>query len=178
VRLQDAKGLAHLACLLREPRREFHVLDLLAMTDGVPSEGSSLVKLETRALQFHPATEFSDARALPDRQARTVYQQRLQDLREELTEAERFNDAGRISTLHGEIDFLTTELAAAYGTAAHTRKRNGDTEKVRKTITHRIRTVLTKIKKAHPGLWRHLYASLKTGTFCSYNPEKPTDWDL
>jgi tetratricopeptide (TPR) repeat protein len=178
VRLQDAKGLAHLACLLREPQREFHVLDLLAMTDGLPSEGSDTGKHETQVLQLHPTTEFSDARALPDRQAITVYQQRVQDLREELTEAERFNDSGRISSLRSEIDYLTTELAAAYGTATHTRKRNDDTEKVRKTITHRIRTVLTKIKKVHPSLWRHLYASLKTGTFCSYTPEKPTDWDL
>ena len=107
-----------------------------------------------------------------------MYQQRLRDLREELTEAERFNDSGRASALRSEIDFLTTELAAAYGTAAHTRRRNEDTEKVRKTITHRMRTVLTKIKKVHPSLWRHFYASLKTGTFCSYSPEKPTDWDL
>ncbi len=70
-RLQDAKGLAHLACLLREPQREFHVLDLLAMTDGVPSEGADAGKHETQVLQLHPTTEFSDARAFPDRQAIT-----------------------------------------------------------------------------------------------------------
>src|SRR5262249_28527763 len=33
VQLPAAKGLYHLATLLREPGREFHVFDLLAMTD-------------------------------------------------------------------------------------------------------------------------------------------------
>ncbi len=148
------------------------------MTDGVPSEWRRRRKTRSSGVQLLPNSESSDTRALPDRQATTVYQQRLRDLREELTEAERFNDSGRASALRSEIDFLTTELAAAYGTAAHTRRRNEDTEKVRKTITHRMRTVLTKIKKAHPSLWRHLHVSLKTGTFCSYTPEKPTNWDL
>jgi tetratricopeptide (TPR) repeat protein len=178
VRLQDTKGLTHLVCLLREPQQEFHVLDLLAMTDGVPFEGSGTEQHEIQALQLHPTTEFVDARALPDRQARTVYQQRLQVLREELAEAERFNDSGRARTLRIELDFLTTEVAAAYGASTHTRRRNEDTEKVRKTVAHRIRTVLTKIKKVHPSLWRHLHVSLKTGTFCSYNPEKLTDWEV
>ena len=148
------------------------------MTDGVPSEGSGTEQHEIQALQLHPTTEFADARALPDRQARTVYQQRLQILREELAEAKRFNDSGRARTLRIELDFLTAELAAAYGAGTHARRRNEDTEKVRKTVTHRIRTVLTKIKKVHPSLWRHLHVSLKTGTFCSYNPEKLTDWKV
>jgi tetratricopeptide (TPR) repeat protein len=178
VRLQDAKGLTHLVCLLRESRREFHVLDLLAMTDGVPSESSDAGQHEKQALQLHLTTELAEARTLPDRRARTVYQQRLQVLREELAEAERFNDSGRVRTLQIELDFLTREVAAAYGANTYARRRNEDTEKVRKTVTHRIRTVLTKIKRVHPSLWRHLHVSLKTGTFCSYNPEKFTDWEV
>jgi hypothetical protein len=30
----------------------------------------------------------------------------------------------------------------------------------------------------HLPLWRHFFAALKTGTFCSYNPEHPTAWEL
>jgi predicted ATPase len=37
---------------------------------------------------------------------------------------------------------------------------------------------LAKIQKVHPGLWRHLFASIRTGTFCSYHPELPTSWQV
>lgn len=178
VRLQDTKGLAHLACLLREPQREFHVFDLLAMTDGMPTDSLGTRKHEAQILELSSSSEFPSDAASPDQQARTMYQQRLQDLREELDTAERLNDLGRVNSLQSEIDFLTGEFAAAYGTGTYARKRNSDTEKVRKTITHRIRTMMSKIKKAHPSLWRHLHVSLKTGTYCSYNPEKPTEWDV
>lgn len=58
------------------------------------------------------------------------------------------------------------------------RHRDGEIEKARKTVTNRIRTALNKIKRVHPALWRHLFASLKTGAFCSYTPEKPTTWQV
>src|SRR5581483_10420764 len=177
-RLQGAKGVLHLVTLLREPHREFHVFDLLAMTDGVPANDLRAGQYEAQVPQLRSSSESSDTHPLPDRQARIVYQQRLRDLREELGEAERFNDPARVSKLRNEIDFLTHELTAAYGTESHARKRNEDVEKVRKTVTHRIRTALLKIKKAHPPLWRHLFAALKTGTFCSYSPEKLTKWEV
>lgn len=99
-------------------------------------------------------------------------------MRDDLSEAERFNDPGRASKARAETDFITAELAAAYGVRAHARARNEESEKARKTVANRIRTVLTKIKSVHPSLWRHLFTTLKTGTFCSYNPEKPTAWAL
>jgi tetratricopeptide (TPR) repeat protein len=119
VRLKEMKGLQHLACLLREPGREFHALALIAMTDALP-----------------PSSSTPSLRALVD-------------------------------------DSLTFS-----GMGHHARERDAETEKARKAVAHRIRTVLTKLQRIHPVLWRHLFASLKTGTFCSYNPPQPITWQV
>jgi hypothetical protein len=97
-------------------------------------------------------------------------------LRAELEEAERFHDTGRVARAQAEIDFLTHELATSYGLNAHARTGNTAVEKARIAVTNRIRAALAKIQKAHPNLWRHLFAAIKTGTFCSYRPAQPTAW--
>ena len=173
VRLRDAKGFRHLATLLREPGREFHVVDLLAETDHEPAT----IHPQQLAQDVSGST-LATTSALPDHQARTSYRQRLADVRDQLAEAERFNDAGRIATLRSESEFLTHELSTRYGISHHARKSSTEVEKARKAVAYRIRSVLTKLKKAHPVLWRHLHLTIKTGVFCSYNPEKPTTWQV
>ncbi|HXG20290.1 MAG TPA: AAA family ATPase [Methylomirabilota bacterium] len=167
VRLHDVKGLHHIATLLREPGREFHVIDLLAETDRDPTT--------TRAQRLDEDASVSTlalSAARPDYQARTRYRERLAELRAELAQVDQFNDLGGSAAIRAEMEFLTQELSAAY----NARKSNGEIEKARKAVAYRIRTALGKLRQAHPRLWRHLSLSLKTGVFCSYTPEKPTTW--
>jgi hypothetical protein len=172
-RVRDVKGLHHLVSLLREPGREFHVVDLLAMTDAPPL-GPSSPRKEARGL----VPLLSPERTLPDQKARVLYRQRLRELREELAEAEQFHDNGRVDTLREEMEFLTQELMGAYGVCQSQRKSSGEIEKARKAVAYRIRTALTKIRHTHAPLGRHLAAAIRTGVFCSYNPEQPTPWSL
>ena len=37
---------------------------------------------------------------------------------------------------------------------------------------------MTRVANAHPRLGRHLDASIRTGTFCSYEPERDTAWSV
>ena len=150
---------------------------MLALTDKRPA---ALVSAEPSqahlAEQGLRVSRSAEAQALPDAQARAAYRRRLENLREELAEVERYNDPARATKAQAEIEFITTELAAAYGLSGHARKSNGAAEKVRKAVTNRIRTALAQIQQMHPPLWRHLRAALKTGTFCSYRPEQPITW--
>ena len=70
---------------------------------------------ETLAAQHLRVTGPGDAGAQLDARARAAYTQRLEDLQAVLDEAERFNDPERAATARAEIDFLTTQLATAYG---------------------------------------------------------------
>jgi hypothetical protein len=178
VQLPAAKGLSHLAALLREPGREFHVFDLLAMTDLQPSETLSGQVRDTHLLSKRRRGALSEGRAFPDRQAKAAYKQRLDDLRSELEEAERNNDPLCMDNARSEIEFITKELVSAYGGNVHARRQDRDLEKARKAVANRLRTVLSKLQHVHPVLWRHLRVALKTGTFCSYTPERSTIWQV
>jgi tetratricopeptide (TPR) repeat protein len=172
LRLKDAKGLRYVARLLQHPGREFHVADLLTMTEGGATGREAKLADGLRASRPQPSD------TLPDARARTAYQRRLRELQDELEEAEQFNDTGRAGRAQDEIEQITGELTAAYGFAGKARASNEPIEKLRKAVTNRIRDQLAKIRTVHPTLGQHLGNSLKTGTFCTYEPEKPTDWEV
>jgi hypothetical protein len=43
-------------------------------------------------------------------------------------------------------------------------------------VRGRVRGALDRITDAHPGLGRHLERSVRTGTFCVYDPDPPVEW--
>ena len=46
-------------------------------------------------------------------------------------------------------------------------------------MTKGVKAALRRISDHHAALGRHLTASIKTGTFCSYAPDQPTAaWEL
>ena len=179
IRLRDSRGIVLLGHLLRHPGREFHVADLARMTSTHDSPASSesyrdmsgaLLAAENLAVDTGGPSP-----SIPDARAKAAYRSRLEGLREELEEAERFNNGERATRIRSELEFLATELSARYqlrGHASHT----APVERMRKAVSNRIRATLTKIQREHPVLWRHLHSSLKLGTFCSYQPDQPPDW--
>lgn len=180
VRLKQNKGLQYVAYLLRHPGREFHVADLLSVANGQPTSQRNHAYTQMSSAQLAAENlsvgEYDD-RPAPDAQARAAYRHRLESLKDELEEAERFNDTLRAGKAREEIDFVTVELAGAYGLGDRPH-RSDSVERIRKAVTNRIRDALARIQKAHPALWGHLTKSVKTGIFCSYIPDTPTQWDV
>jgi tetratricopeptide (TPR) repeat protein len=172
IRLRDAKGLQYIAHLLRHDGREFHAADLAAGVDGAtvsePTQGSA----ETIAAGLGDAGEALDA------SARAAYRQRLQDLEAELAEATEWADAGRITKLGAEIEFVRDELSGAYGLGGRARKAADVGDRARKAVTSRIRESIDRIGKEHPALARHFENAIHTGTFCSYQPDRPLRWEV
>jgi hypothetical protein len=41
-------------------------------------------------------------------------------------------------------------------------------------VTARIRDAIRHLEAVHPELGRHLARAVRTGTFCSYDPESPS----
>jgi tetratricopeptide (TPR) repeat protein len=166
--LQDMKGLHYIGQLLRHPGEELHVLDLV---------GRGLDDADGR-----PSRKPGPSVGLPvlDAEARSAYGRRLSELREELAEADAFNDIGRTERARGEIDAITAQLAAAVGLGGRGRVTGGAAERARSTVTHAINAALRKIRRSLPALADELALRLRTGTFCVYTPDRthPTDWTL
>jgi hypothetical protein len=51
-------------------------------------------------------------------------------------------------------------------------------EKNRKSVAKAIKDAIGKIAKKHPSLAEHLRKSIKTGIFCSYEPEVDLHWEV
>lgn len=158
VTLRDTKGLRNLARLLAEPRREFHVLDLVteAGEGGLPMEGRG-----------DPVI---------DETARTRYKRRITELEEEIEEADQRSDGEAKAAAQEEVDALVAELAGAYGLGGRPRRAPDHVERARKAVSRRLRDAVSRIDRAHPALGRHLAASIRTGVFCSYEPEHDMEW--
>ena len=145
--LPDMKGLGYLATLVASPGREFHAIDL--------GGGSDL----------------GDAGEMLDAEAKARYKERLADLQEELEEAQQFNDLERAARAEHEIGFLTDELGRAVGLGGRTRRAGSAAERARLNVSRAISAAVKRIGGQERALAEHLTATIRTGLFCSYNPD-------
>jgi len=148
-RVQDSRGVRMLAQLMDQPGRELHVLDLSGSPSGVDA---------------------SDAGEVLDARARDEYQQRLNELRAELSEASGFNDLGRQQRLAEEVDALTSELSRGFGLGGRARRSGSAVERARINVRRRITLALRRIRAASPELGEHLDRCVRTGIYCVYTP--------
>jgi tetratricopeptide (TPR) repeat protein len=173
-RLHDAKGLHHMSKLVQRPGSEVHVLELAGGLGS--SDRTSAREAEEAGLSMGA----DDAGDLLDPAAKAAYKRRLDDLEAELQEAEEFNDSGRAASAKAEIEFLARELSSALGLTGRSRKSASSAERARLTVTKAIRSAVKKVAENDPALGRHLEARLKTGTYCSYqpDPDSPVTWNV
>ncbi len=155
IQLPEVKGFFDLVRLLETPGKEVHCTEMMGTPDSL-SENDTVM----------------------DEKARQSYAQRIRDLHDEIAEAEKMNDLGRMEKLSAELDRLTEHLSKALGLDKRARPLNAPSERARAAVTWRIRNAIKKIGAAHAALGRHLTHSIRTGNFCSYSPEKTHFWHL
>jgi pimeloyl-ACP methyl ester carboxylesterase len=171
VTLRDTKGLRDLGRLLAEPGREFHVLDLMAEGTGARSIPPS------QAAEAGLAVE-GRGEPVIDQAARAQYRRRISELEQELEEAQERGGGDAKVAAREELDALLEELTAAYGLAGRPRRSPDPVERARKAVSRRLRHAMSRIAGVHPRLGRHLAASIRTGVFCSYQPERDIVWSV
>ncbi len=172
VLLRDLKGMRYLAQLLREPGREFHVLDLTSRETGQPAESRPP---DTESLTARTA---DDTGPIIDDEARQAYQRRLHEIEDDIDEATRNGDVDRIALATADRDYLVTELSRAVGLGGRSRTTGSTSERARAAVTRAVRYAMDRIAEHHPGLADHLEHSIRTGTYCSYDPDPrhPPRW--
>jgi tetratricopeptide (TPR) repeat protein len=177
VRLRDTKGLRCLARLLASPGRELAAIELEAWdaSAATPESAHTARPDETQAVS---RPDLGDAGALLDAQAKADYRARIEELRAELDEAERFNDPGRATRAREELDFLTQELARAVGLGGKDRRAASHAERARLNVSRAIRAAMRTLAEDHPSLAHHLSVTIRTGRYCSYTPDPraPISW--
>jgi hypothetical protein len=155
VRLPASKGMQDLAVLLARPGHEVNCTELAGAV-----------------------VEQADTGELIDAQARRRYEARIVELQGEHADAEEAHDRGRAEAVGLELDLLVDQLAAATGLHGRSRRTGGTAERSRTAVTWRIRAAIRRIEAVHPTLGAHLRVSVRTGTWCSYQPENVVEWQV
>lgn len=171
VRMRDLKGMRYLALLLAEPERELHVLDLVAAERARTGMGEPGPQ---------GAHDGGDAGVLLDPQAKEAYRRRLAEIDEDIDMARASGDAVREAQADLERDFLVREISRAVGLGGRDRRAGSTSERARVAVTRAVRQAMGRISEQHPELGQHLGRTIRTGTYCSYQPDPrvPADWDV
>src|SRR5207245_9396838 len=103
--VKDSRGLRHLAQLLADPETERHALEL---AQGAGVRAGAPAKAAARDAGLEARADSGDAGALLDAEAKASYRARLTELREDLEEAEAFNDPERASRAREEMELVTS----------------------------------------------------------------------
>jgi tetratricopeptide (TPR) repeat protein len=174
LRVRDAKGMRHLALLLANPGIELHAVDVATAAEG----GAAPAAREVEGLSVRAGT--GDAGPALDSQAKAEYRARLEDLRAEIDEAEAFNDPERAARAREEMDFIARELSAAVGLGGRDRAVSSAAERARVNVTRALRREIRRIADEDARLGRELETTVRTGTFCAYEPDprRPVEWQV
>jgi tetratricopeptide (TPR) repeat protein len=154
--LPDLKGLDYLARLLAEPGREFAALELAAVGGAVVEAGLPVL----------------------DDEAKASYRRRLREVEEDIDEAVAASDLARQQLAERDKEYLVAELTRAVGLGGRSRTTGGTAERARTAVTRTLRYALTRVAEVHPDLGRHLARTVRTGAWCSYQPDPlaPVTW--
>ncbi|MBX7079582.1 MAG: AAA family ATPase [Nannocystaceae bacterium] len=145
-RLKDSRGVQMLAELLARPTEALHVLEL------------------------HGDVDTGDAGPVLDAVAIADYRRALVQLRDEQEDAESIGDLARAEQLRARLEAVAQELAAGVGLGGRIRRDRAAIERARVNVRRRLADAIGRIAALDPELGAHLDWAVKTGIFCSYQP--------
>jgi AAA ATPase domain len=176
IHVRDSKGVRHLAVLLASPGVELPAGEVEVRADGASVAG------EAAAAEAGLAVQASADAALAglDATAKREYRQRLEDLREEIEQAEAWSDPERAARAREELDLIGSQLSAAVGLGGRDRPLASGAERARLRVTRAIHTAIRRVGEQDEALGYELRATVRTGSFCSYEPDprRPVSWRI
>jgi hypothetical protein len=111
-----------------------------------------------------------------DARAKRQYEKKMAELRADIREAEQRNDFSELEKLQGEYDKIMEYLSQSLGIRGKVGESGNPVEKARSAVTWRIRSAIARIELYHPQVGAHLSNAIKTGSFCSYQPDRELTW--
>ena len=155
--LKKTKGSVYIAALIREPERSFDPFQLEATAGLVEQPQASETTLDHSGLQ--------------------KIHQRLEDLRDEIQEAQDHHDEATLKRLESEWTDTQDALKKELGLSGRSRRIPDAWTKAKARVLRAINRCLEEVQTAHPGLFEHLRQSIdKAEGVWTYSPRQPTIW--
>jgi hypothetical protein len=140
--------MAYLAHLVERPHTEVHVLDLVGSSEA----------------------DRGDAGEVLDAQAKREYKARLEELRDQLEDAEDRGLVDRAETIREEMEAIARGLKAGTGLGGRARRVDSAVDRARSAVQRRIKDAIDRIAEQDAELGATLRRAVRTGNVCSYSP--------
>lgn len=151
-------GMQYLAVLLQQPFRTIRADKLHAA-----------IACQQNAPRAGKGSEVADDRALKE------YAKTLRDIEDDLEDARKENDFGRIAARENDRDVLLAHVKAATASQGRKRRTGDAMDRIRLQITQALTRAMKRFAD-HEELHRHLARSIRRGVELSYCPDPPTVW--
>ena len=186
--VKDSTGMRYIAHLLDNPDKKLHVLDLIKLVKKPVTGESDFSRYQIGDVKRKKRENADDktiqgdffdisyrmeepGENLVDNKSISQLKERLEDITEELKDAEKFHDIGRINDLKEEQAQILNYLNSSLGLYGKSRKAVRDHDRARISIQKAISKSLQNLSKMNLSLEIYLRNRINTGTFCSYNPD-------
>lgn len=110
-------------------------------------------------------------------QARAQYKARALEIQDELLEARKLNDSGRVAALQEELEGIAGQMTAATGLGGRRRLVGDTSEKARKSVSAAVSRTVRQAAAANSSLGEHLQKHVSSGTALSYQSDG-TPWNF
>jgi hypothetical protein len=97
-----------------------------------------------------------------------------------LDEAESFNDPARATKAREEIDFISSELARAFGLGGRDHRAAAHADGARLNVPRAIRAAMRNLARRTLPFGRRLASTIRRGRYCSYTPDSRAgvSWEI
>ncbi|GMV98286.1 MAG: hypothetical protein AMXMBFR83_26380 [Phycisphaerae bacterium] len=165
------RGAAFLQYVLRHPGRDVPVVQMAADLAGAQAANADAAA--------DGLTAHTKSPSLADRRTIAQCKDEYESLQEELEDARRNNDEGRVERLQVQINKIADYLSSVLGLHGRLRREASDAVRLRKRIARVIGIAIEKMAENDAALATHLKNSLAyTGATIRYAPDRPIDWSF
>lgn len=185
---QDSVGLHYLKHLLLKQGKTLSAVELSALVNQLDESSEQQVATallarndenhEDEAESMMQVTFGGDAGEVIDEKARNAYQRQIQKLKDQLDEAQEFDDVEQAEKIREEINFVTRELRASVMPDGRPRRDKSTAKRAYDAVNKALKKTQDDLTKHCPDLGKHLTDSLKyvRGDGWRYQPPTKIHW--
>jgi hypothetical protein len=143
-----------------------HSVGMGYLAELVDHAGREIAAIELASR--HQLTDHTSRQTLIDESSRAFYRRAIEDLEEEIADADRGADTERATRARLQLDLLLEELARATGLGGRDRCFADEAERARVSVHKAIRRAIERLADADPAIGRLLAGRVRTGVRCVY----------
>lgn len=179
---RNTLGMRYIAYLVQHQGEEILVSDLYYAINpreaGIADPVHSQMTEAQLAEMGLSVGDLGDAGEVLTPEGKEFLEAELLKIRDRIDDAIECGDQEKREELETKQEAVLQHIASQTGLSGKTRKASSAIEKIRVSVTKRIKADIKKISKTSPDLGRHLDHAIHTGTHCQYSPYPRVHWLL